>query len=120
MVEEVRYLTVAQAAARLQTSDEMVRRMLRDGRLAGKRLGGKRAGWRVASDEIERLLAPDPRPRPGPRPARSAIDDRSTDLPLTQIRQNARTCRASGDLAGAARWDRAAARVMAELQARAD
>jgi excisionase family DNA binding protein len=50
------YLTVDQAANRLQVSTETVRRMLRDGRLDGVRMGGTKLGWRVAASKVERLL----------------------------------------------------------------
>jgi excisionase family DNA binding protein len=111
MSDETQYLTVAQAAARLQTSDEMVRRMLRDGRLRGKRLGGKRAGWRLAASEIDRLLEPDPQPRPGPRPSR----ERRAAL-ATNARDLAERARARGDERGAAIFERMAAEA-AEAQA---
>jgi len=45
-------LTVDEVAARLRTSPEMVRRMLRDGRLAGFRLGGTKAGWRITAESV--------------------------------------------------------------------
>ena len=64
MQNEARYLTVAQAAELIQTSPEMVRRLLREGRLRGKRLGGKRAGWRVPASAVERYLDPDAEPEP--------------------------------------------------------
>lgn len=51
-----RYMTVEQAAERLQVHVETVRRMLRTGRLEGARIGGRKLGWRVAESEVTRLL----------------------------------------------------------------
>jgi excisionase family DNA binding protein len=50
------YLTVEQAAAALQLTPETVRRMLRDGRLHGVRLGERRMGWRIPAENVARLL----------------------------------------------------------------
>jgi excisionase family DNA binding protein len=50
------YLTVAQVATRLQLARETIRRMLREGRLRGVRLGARKAGWRIPASEAERLL----------------------------------------------------------------
>lgn len=105
--DDIKYLTVSQAAARLQTSDEMVRRMLRDGRLHGKRLGGKRAGWRLAASEVDRLLEPDPRPRPGPTPKRDAA------VLLANVRAQADAARARGDDQAARQYDQLAAGMTA-------
>lgn len=49
-------LTVKQAAERLQVGIVTVQRWLRDKKLAGTRLGGTRAGWRIPESEVERLL----------------------------------------------------------------
>ena len=109
---ERRYLTVDQAAEQLQTSPEMVRRMLRTGRLHGKRIGSRRLGWRVAASEVERLLAPDSRPVSGPvprrlRPATPAL----TSEALTHALAEAEWARRDGDLAEAARWEQIAAGI---------
>jgi excisionase family DNA binding protein len=48
-------LTVAEAAARLKLNPEVIRRMLRDGRLRGSQPFSKRAGWRIPVAEIERV-----------------------------------------------------------------
>lgn len=110
MDEESPYLTVEQAAARLQTSHEMVRRMLRDGRLRGLRLGGRRAGWRIPASEISALFAADGRPRPGPVPARV----RGRAVPgLAPLLDQAARCRAAGDTLGAARWQQRADELVA-------
>jgi excisionase family DNA binding protein len=49
--------TVEQVAALIGKNPETVRRWLRDGKLPGVRLGGTKAGWRVAADDVVRLLA---------------------------------------------------------------
>ena len=49
------YLTTRQASARLQVTEDTVRRWLRAGRLRGRRLND-RAGYRIPRDEIERVL----------------------------------------------------------------
>jgi len=49
-------LTVAQVAGRLQVAQETVRRWLVAGRLHGVRLGGRKLGWRVSEDELERFV----------------------------------------------------------------
>lgn len=50
-------LTVDQAADRLQASKETIRRWLRDGKIKGVRIGGKRLGWRIPLSEIRRVLS---------------------------------------------------------------
>jgi excisionase family DNA binding protein len=55
MVEE-KYLTVAEAAARLKINPETVRVWLREGKLKGSLPGGKRIGYRIPESEIRRLL----------------------------------------------------------------
>ena len=52
-----RFLTVDEVAARLRVDPETVRRMLRDGRLVGVRLGGRRAGWRITESALAALMA---------------------------------------------------------------
>jgi excisionase family DNA binding protein len=59
--------TVGEAARRLRVSEETIRRMLRDGRLQGKRFGGTRMGWRVPAAEIEAFIA-DPKALPAQQP----------------------------------------------------
>lgn len=110
MIEQ-RYLTVAQAAEQLQTSPEMVRRMLREGRLRGKRLGGKRMGWRVAQTEVERLLQPDERSRPGPRP------QRDISLAVARALAEAEKYRANGNEAETRRWEQIAAGIATSTEA---
>lgn len=50
-----RWLTVAQAAERIQVHPETVREWLRTGKLAGT-LISRRAGWRIQQSEVERFL----------------------------------------------------------------
>ncbi len=49
------YETVEQVAERLQVSPWTIRRWLRDGELEGSNLGD-RAGWRIPSGAVERVL----------------------------------------------------------------
>ncbi|MDP9364703.1 MAG: helix-turn-helix domain-containing protein [Chloroflexota bacterium] len=55
-----RYLTVEQAAERLQTHPQTVRKWLRTGRLVGT-LISRRAGYRIAQTEVDRFLREGPR-----------------------------------------------------------
>lgn len=47
-----RLLTVPEVADRLRLSTETIRRMLRDGRLTGFRIGADNAGWRVSEADL--------------------------------------------------------------------
>lgn len=49
-------MTVPEVAVRLRLSRETVRRLLRDGHLAGVRTGTTRGGWRVTKDEVARFI----------------------------------------------------------------
>lgn len=49
-------LTVADVAAQLKVPEQAVRRWLREGRLGGMRLGGTKAGWRIAPSDVERFV----------------------------------------------------------------
>ena len=49
-------LTVQQVAARLKMNPETVRRWLREGKLRGYLLGGDRAGYRVAEQDLEAFI----------------------------------------------------------------
>jgi excisionase family DNA binding protein len=55
MAEEL--LTVEEVAARLKLSPYTIREWLKAGRMRGLRIGSRRAGWRVPTSELERLLA---------------------------------------------------------------
>jgi len=50
-----RLLTVTEVAELLGVTEETVRRWLRDGRLEGVLLS-RRAGWRVRSEAVDRML----------------------------------------------------------------
>lgn len=113
------YLTVDQAAARLQTSDEMVRRMLRDGRLSGFRLGGRRAGWRIVAASLAGLAGAEP-PRRG-RPTARALRPRQTLSPLDVSLERAHAlaeaqwARKKGEVAEAERWEQRAQQIAAGI-----
>lgn len=106
-MQDDEFLTVSQAATRLQTSDEMVRRMLREGRLGGFRLGGRKSGWRIPGAAL-RALAEGPRPTLG-RPPRH--DPRAASV--ARALAEAEACRREGDDVGAARWEQIAAGIAA-------
>jgi excisionase family DNA binding protein len=55
--ERPEWLTLKQVAAQLQVSEVTVRRWLHTGQLAGVRLPGTRAGWRIHRQALERFLA---------------------------------------------------------------
>jgi excisionase family DNA binding protein len=57
MVMTEEFLTVAQAAERLQAHPETVRRWLKAGRLRGVMPGGDKFGWRIAATEVQRFLS---------------------------------------------------------------
>lgn len=52
---EPEWLTVKQVAAHAQVSEETVRRWLRGGELHGHKIG-RRAGYRVRRDDLERFM----------------------------------------------------------------
>jgi excisionase family DNA binding protein len=54
--ETDRFLTVPEVAARLRLSSETIRRMLRDGRMAGFRIGADNAGWRVSERDLAAFI----------------------------------------------------------------
>lgn len=113
------YLTVDQSAVRLQIATETVRRMLRDGRLDGVRLGGRKAGWRIATSSLMRLLEqgvptrPRVLPPPPPVETRPSTDERPRSAAYLAALDQAERCRQSGDLERAAHWEQAAARYAA-------
>lgn len=49
-------LTVTEVAERLRVNPETVRRWLKEGRLKGVMLGGKRAGYRITEGDLDRFL----------------------------------------------------------------
>lgn len=54
LAKEDPLLTVREVAARLRTTEETVRRWLREGKLKGVRPGGARFGWRVPESAVTR------------------------------------------------------------------
>lgn len=52
-----RLLTVQEVAECLRMHRESVRRWLRDGRLKGGRIGGRRLGYRIPESEVQRLIS---------------------------------------------------------------
>ena len=55
-IEAEQLLTVPEVAARLRLNPETIRRMLRDGRMSGIRLGGDKAGWRVSETALATFI----------------------------------------------------------------
>lgn len=66
-MEGERMYTVAQVAKRLQLHPQTIREWLRAGDLVGVRLGGTKAGWRIAASEVDRFLERRRRPAPEER-----------------------------------------------------
>jgi excisionase family DNA binding protein len=54
--EPDRYMTVPEVAERLRLNPETIRRMLRDGRMRGFRLGADSAGWRVSERDLAAFI----------------------------------------------------------------
>jgi excisionase family DNA binding protein len=54
-----RFLTVQEAAEQLRVHPQTVRLWLREGKLRGRLIGGRKSGYRIPAGEIERLLSPD-------------------------------------------------------------
>jgi len=55
-MEEDQLITVAEVAERLRIDPETVRVWLRNGKINGSRIGGKRAGWRIPESEVRRVM----------------------------------------------------------------
>ena len=53
------YMTVAKFAQEVGVTPDTVRRWIREHRIAGKAIGGKRAGYRIPVRELTRLLEPE-------------------------------------------------------------
>jgi excisionase family DNA binding protein len=54
-----RFITVQEAAEQLRVHPQTVRLWLREGKLRGRLIGGRKSGYRIPASEIERLLSPD-------------------------------------------------------------
>ncbi len=65
-----RFMTVREAADELRVHPQTVRLWLREGKLRGRLIGGRKSGYRIAATEIERLLSPYDEPTAG-RPSQS-------------------------------------------------
>jgi excisionase family DNA binding protein len=64
---EREYLTAAQAAKKLQLDPRTVRRWLNEGKLPGRRLGGKE--WRIVDSELREFMLGKKPPAMEERPA---------------------------------------------------
>ena len=62
-----RFITVQDAAEQLQVHPQTVRVWLREGKLRGRLIGGRKSGYRIPASEIDRLLTPDEKPTLGTR-----------------------------------------------------
>ena len=60
-----KFITVQDAAEQLQVHPQTVRLWLRQGRLRGRLIGGRKSGYRIPASEIERILTPDEHPPDG-------------------------------------------------------
>ena len=56
-----KFITVQDAAEQLQVHPQTVRVWLREGKLRGRLIGGRKSGYRIPASEIDRLLMPDHR-----------------------------------------------------------
>ena len=54
-----KFITVQDAAEQLQVHPQTVRLWLREGKLRGRLIGGRKSGYRIPASEIDRLLTPD-------------------------------------------------------------
>lgn len=59
-MEQERFLTVAEAAELLKINPETVRVWLRDGKMKGNKIGGRRIGYRIPESEVQRVLRGEP------------------------------------------------------------
>jgi len=60
-----RFVTVQEAADQLRVHPQTVRLWLREGKLRGRLIGGRKSGYRIPASEIERLLSPEEDPDAG-------------------------------------------------------
>lgn len=56
------FITVEEAAELLRIHPQTVRLWLRQGKLRGRLIGGRKSGYRIPASEIDRLLSPDGEP----------------------------------------------------------
>jgi excisionase family DNA binding protein len=57
-----RFITVQEAADQLRVHPQTVRLWLREGKLRGRLIGGRKSGYRIPASEIDRVLSPDEEP----------------------------------------------------------
>ena len=57
-----RFITVQEAADQLRVHPQTVRLWLREGKLRGRLIGGRKSGYRIPASEIDRVLSPDKEP----------------------------------------------------------
>jgi len=57
-----RFITVEEAAELLQIHPQTVRLWLRNGKLRGRLIGGRKSGYRIPASEINRVLSTDEQP----------------------------------------------------------
>ena len=62
-----KFITVQDAAEQLQVHPQTVRLWLREGKLRGRLIGGRKSGYRIPASEIDRLLTPDEDSRAWPQ-----------------------------------------------------
>ena len=59
---KMRLVEITAICAEEKSQLEFLRVWLRDGKLRGRLIGGRKSGYRIPASEIERLLAPDEGP----------------------------------------------------------
>jgi len=59
-----RFITVQEAAEQLRVHPQTVRLWLREGKIRGRLIGGRKSGYRIPATEIDRLMSPDEEPPP--------------------------------------------------------
>src|SRR4051812_43949539 len=52
------FITVQEAAEQLRIHPQTVRLWLREGKLRGRLIGGRKSGYRIPASEMQRLLSP--------------------------------------------------------------
>jgi len=109
-MDDETYYTVEDVATRLRVTREAVRRMLREGRLAGVQLGGRKLGWRIPGSAVDAMLAAGRRRRMPP----VNHGDARRSAALGAVLAQAERARERGDAEGAARFEAMAATMAAD------
>ena len=68
-----KFVTVQEAAYQLRVHPQTVRLWLREGKLRGRLIGGRKSGYRIPASEIERLLSPEDAPDAGQTSSDGAV-----------------------------------------------